>query len=397
MSNIINTNQIYYSDPSISLTDKGKLGNPAYTVSNNITRYRYVSDLIRMDNVSISFGYIHPIYNPRKVKKATQKAFPGRSERERRVSEMIRGLCFILLSVVMGVITSGCDSKSNIEDPNLSHFVKFYGEDGDQTGVDLVLLSDGTYILFGTSGATSPDSTTQWYLVKADARGMVMWEKRFGSQTQNETASDIELTADNRLVAVGNTFKGPNDRDVLIMTFTLDGVPINKTTVALKNLSGADTDEDAVSVSLTNDGFVVAGSTSNTDIKPNAVANDQRDAMHLRFFNNLMQYPNTWGITTGPGTYDAAVKVIQASPTQFYLFGYSNTVVNGHPKTDLNYWNFGLGPNAVPNTADHFIGSLTDDERLSSVALSPVQSGEGYFLGGSLMDLPGCLIFISRN
>jgi Domain of unknown function (DUF5122) beta-propeller len=295
----------------------------------------------------------------------------------------MKSFYFPLLLVLCGVMMLGCDSQSNIENPSLTHFIKFYGGDGDQTGVDMVGLSDGTFILFGTSIATSPDSTSQWYLVKTDAFGTVIWEKKFGSQTLNETASDIEITADGRLVAVGNSYKSSTDRDVMIMTFTLDGVPINKAIVALKNSVGGDTDENAISVSLTNDGFIVAGSTNNTDIKPNQVANDQRDALHLRFFNNLIQYPNTWGITIGPGTFDVAVKVIQISSTQFYVFGYSNSLVdNTHPKADFNYWNFGLGPDAVPNSNYHFIGSTTDDEKLSSVVLSPAQSGEGYFLGG---------------
>jgi hypothetical protein len=34
-----------------------------------ITNYQYVSDFFRLDNLSLSFGYIHPIYNPRKKTK----------------------------------------------------------------------------------------------------------------------------------------------------------------------------------------------------------------------------------------------------------------------------------------------------------------------------------------
>lgn len=38
-----------------------------------IPRYAYVSDLFRLDNISLSFGYIHPIYNPRKKTKPKLK------------------------------------------------------------------------------------------------------------------------------------------------------------------------------------------------------------------------------------------------------------------------------------------------------------------------------------
>jgi hypothetical protein len=39
----------------------------------SIARYAYVSDLFRLDNISLSFGYIHPIYNPRKKTKPRLK------------------------------------------------------------------------------------------------------------------------------------------------------------------------------------------------------------------------------------------------------------------------------------------------------------------------------------
>lgn len=71
LSNMTNVDQIYYKDPST--VDKSKLGNPDNILSDNVTRYRYVSDLFRMDNLSISFGYIRPIYNPRKVRNAKTK------------------------------------------------------------------------------------------------------------------------------------------------------------------------------------------------------------------------------------------------------------------------------------------------------------------------------------
>ncbi len=279
------------------------------------------------------------------------------------------------------LLLTGCDTSSNIDDPNKSYFLKYYGNDGDQTGEDLVAMSDGSIVLFGTTQPSGQNKFSQWYLVKADAKGNILWEHTYGGPFDDE-ASDIELTNDGRLVAVGNSFKSATDRDVKIMTFTLDGVPIDSALVGLKNNSNQDTDESAETVSLTNDGFIVAGSSSDTDLKPNAVANDQRDAIHLRFFNNLTLYPNSWGKAHGPGTYDVAIKVIQISTSQYYLFGYSNTQVPGHPNPDINYWIFGLGANGGANTADLFIGDPTTDERLSSLSVAPIQSGDGYFLGG---------------
>ncbi len=45
------------------------------TLATTSTQYQYVNDFFRLDNLSISFGYISPLYNPRKVKKASTHSF----------------------------------------------------------------------------------------------------------------------------------------------------------------------------------------------------------------------------------------------------------------------------------------------------------------------------------
>ena len=55
LSNFIKVNENHYSQ------------DDAFDPS--LTSYQYVSDLFRLDNLSLSFGYIHPIYNPRKKTK----------------------------------------------------------------------------------------------------------------------------------------------------------------------------------------------------------------------------------------------------------------------------------------------------------------------------------------
>jgi|GEM_PF-306617 len=84
LSNITNENTVYYSDPS--KVDKSSLGNPNYVLSNNVTRYLYTSDLFRLDNISLSFGYIVPIYNPRKIKVAKTKSLSRKIKRRNNSS-----------------------------------------------------------------------------------------------------------------------------------------------------------------------------------------------------------------------------------------------------------------------------------------------------------------------
>lgn len=71
LSNLANQSEIYYADPGN--IDIAQIGNPNNYLSRNVTRYHYVSDIFRLDNLSLTFGYVHPLYKPRKLKRARTK------------------------------------------------------------------------------------------------------------------------------------------------------------------------------------------------------------------------------------------------------------------------------------------------------------------------------------
>ena len=72
MTNLANEAKLYYE--SSNTISPGQIGNPNTYMANAITRYHYVSDLFRMDNMSLTFGFVKPLYDPRKVKKARTKS-----------------------------------------------------------------------------------------------------------------------------------------------------------------------------------------------------------------------------------------------------------------------------------------------------------------------------------
>lgn len=59
LSNLTNEKENYYDED----------GN----LSRTIPRYRWTGDYFRLDNISISIGYVRPLYNPRRIKKANTK------------------------------------------------------------------------------------------------------------------------------------------------------------------------------------------------------------------------------------------------------------------------------------------------------------------------------------
>jgi opacity protein-like surface antigen len=72
MSNLANEATIYYRDPG-DIVKPQQIGDANYYLTENITRYHYLSDLFKMDNLSLTFGFVKPLYDPRKVKKARTK------------------------------------------------------------------------------------------------------------------------------------------------------------------------------------------------------------------------------------------------------------------------------------------------------------------------------------
>lgn len=284
--------------------------------------------------------------------------------------------------MLMLIAIVSCDTASIIDPPDESFFLKYYGGEGNQQGVDAVLNSDGTITLFGT---TVVGGIEQLYLVNIEQNGRIVWEKTVATPTA-ASAKDIELTNDGRLVIVADLSNTDVEHDILIMTVSLDGNVIASTTTGLKDGGGVNTDETAISVTQTTDGFIVSGSTNNLDLKPIGTggSNDTRDALHLRYFDDLTDYPNTWRRAHGPGNEDFGVKIVQISATQFYFFSYTNTQTG-----DFNYSVLGLGADGETNSPDNFLPGISgSDEILSSVITSPIQSGEGFLLGG-VSEVPG--------
>jgi hypothetical protein len=296
---------------------------------------------------------------------------------------------FIKTSISILILAAGlsaCDSSSSVDDPNKSYFLKFYGGDGDQTGSDLVVLPDGTFILFGTSTPTGSGSTSQWYLVKSDANGNLIWQKTFGNPNVDDEARDIELTSDGKIVAVGNTYVGSNNRDVRVMTLTLDGVPIDSAFIPIIDASHnvSNGDEDATSVTEISDGFMISGSTTYVPTHPPGNPTDPRDGLNIRIKRNLTPYGNGWPEmqTNGKKSDDVTNKIFEvADGSGFYLFGYSNAPKAGQNAENYNLWYYKLGPTGGI-VGDNLLGAQVENEKPTSVGVSPSTLGGGYFQAG---------------
>src|SRR5687768_12811671 len=91
-----------------------------------------------------------------------------------------------LVFAIAGIVS--CDTEQGIEDPDLSYFVKYYGGDGNQIGVDMLALDDGSFLLLGNS-RNADNSDDDILLIRVNAEGDILWEKTFEQDIKNFTSA----------------------------------------------------------------------------------------------------------------------------------------------------------------------------------------------------------------
>lgn len=109
-----------------------------------------------------------------------------------------------------------CDTASTVDPVFLDYFIKYYGEDGNQEGVDLLVNADGSMILLGNSSSQTNPITIP-FIAKIDPLGNVLWQRQLGEL--NETAVDVELDRQGNLIIVSNVGDEANSR---IRLFRID-------------------------------------------------------------------------------------------------------------------------------------------------------------------------------
>lgn len=220
---------------------------------------------------------------------------------------MIRSFFFLIsLSVLLG-----CDTTSNIKQPDKNYFLKYFGGEGNQLARDLIVNSDGTFYILGNSTQTS-STITKVFIAHVDAMGNVINQTTYGTYSMD--ARDFELTSDNKLAVVANRQSATSD--VLLTRISLD----LKTRIDSAVVSTGYPNSFANSLTeLSDGGFIIEGyqGTSTHSVE-----------VHFRVDNALVDYAKTvsslWTNSGSVGTIAVGVKTIQKNSSTFYMFGYTN-------------------------------------------------------------------------
>ena len=297
---------------------------------------------------------------------------------------------YSLIVLVASFLWVSCDTESTVDPVYKDTFIKYYGEDGDQEGKDLVVNNDGTIIILGTS--TSPGGLKRMYLAKTDGEGTIIWERKLGEISRDEIAQDIEP-----IIA------GPDAGNYIVMSSVVksiaDSLAIRLTIVSpdgesLKSeLINRYESQRGKSITPLSDGtYFISGNVLNADtLNVELPIFDIEDVLVIRVPSSLVPNPAADYFRIGLSSLGAGVKIFEGSSPDFYYAGYSDELIGSESVAtdyELNFVfrKFTTDPSSVSSVYAGDPG-IEDNEEMSSIAQSG--SGLSYLAVGTRTDGSG--------
>lgn len=304
--------------------------------------------------------------------------------------------CMMLLAGM-----AACDTASSVEDPDLRYFVKYYGGDGNQYGVDMAALQDGSFLLLGRYSESA--FNTDIYLVRVTGEGDVLWETRIGDAEDEDdvwNAKDLEPTLDGNFVVLADYQKNIGDStDIKLIKVSPEGTVLDSVSFR----TPANDIGKSVSA-LPDGGFMVSGVTEYTTTfkLANETNPDLGDIFNFRVDQNLDPLTaNAWSpVEHGYGSnLDVAIRGVAVSDG-FYVFGYTNSTLAGdlNPNERLGLFYFYRDPEGTLGKV-WYPGNIinVNDTEINSVQPVDGVMGGGYLVVGTSINNIGISeIFVAR-
>jgi hypothetical protein len=220
-----------------------------------------------------------------------------------------------------------------ISSTGIIQWQKSYGGSDEDNARSVLQTSDGGYIIGGYTLSNDGDVTINnggydYWIIKLDSNGNLIWEKSFGG-TQHDYGYSFNIiqTSDGGYIFAGSTYS--NDGDVTLNNGNQDVWIVRLTSTGSlawqKSFGGSDSDVCTNISSTIDGGFVICGNTSSNDFDVSG-NNGFVDFWVVKFnsFGNLV-----WQKCLGGSNEDTAKDISQTSDGGFIVVGNSNSS-NGH-------------------------------------------------------------------
>lgn len=283
---------------------------------------------------------------------------------------------FFILPLAVVVCCTGDDGAPD----HTQYFIKYYGGDGDQQGIDVSLNADGSMVLLGNSislaGVVSP------FLVKIDGEGRILWQRACGGD--NERGVDVELIQKGpyagSLVVATNIGSGLSSR-IRLIRVRQDGSSIDSLAIP----SGVSQVAKSVTALRIGSGYAVAGWASG-DFTPDpqlvVPPPDEADILSLHVDETLTRIDTI--LRQGGEHVGSSIKVFEAQENaalKYLVFGYSDRPLGSGLTYELNF-------EVIPSINGiqyprKDAGTVGEAQTAAAVIETPVSYGAGYLMAGT--------------
>lgn len=148
---------------------------------------------------------------------------------------------------------------------------KVFGGTSDEIGNSVLPLADGNFIVAGSTFSSDGDisqniGSSDYWIIKLDADGNLIWEKTFGG-TGEDRAKKIIQTQDGNFVALGTAFSNDGDVDNSLgsVDFWLIKIDPNGNLMWNKNFGGSMADQGFDLIETSNGNLVLTGEVRSND------------------------------------------------------------------------------------------------------------------------------------
>lgn len=295
-----------------------------------------------------------------------------------------------LSTLALTAFMLSCDTPGNVEPTFNEYFTKYYGEDGEQSGVDIVRNDDGSMILLGNSfSQTDPISP---YIVKTDPQGNVLWQRVF--KNDNETAVDIQLINGGANVAVLTNVQRTTT-NICLYLLGQDGSLVDSLYITPAG------NQVGRSVAQSSDnGFLITGyqdpdpARNPGDMPPP----DYADILLLKIDNGLSEVSD---LSPGGGEHigsGVSTFEINFNNSAYYLvFGYSDRPRKDTASYQMCFQLIASNSDGVPTGLHAYSEDEINEEQIASSTLKiPPALGDGYLVVGTTRSGSSSDLYLTR-
>lgn len=281
-----------------------------------------------------------------------------------------------LAIITLLILCIGC-SEEAIKKGQSEAFIKFFGNSMVDEGTDVKQLTDGGYIVVGTSTTGSGD--TDIALIRTDQYGNEQWSLYFGGPG-NDVGNSIELTEDGGFILVGSWFDNQAGKTDLYLIKTDDqgSVQWEKKIVKPGNQVGN-------SVLELSNGYIMTG-------KSDQYGNDDIIVVRTTTSGDILENEESWYATRGYGISDVGNQIIKVPDMNaFIVIGTTSLEDPGQGLLNSNIITIHITGNGVGWSNVIFGGSGND----LGESIQHIQGNE-YIMAGTLDDGANSKMFIHK-